>query len=171
MMSVMFMESILSAVVRNGSYTGNPQGFYYMFMSLGIIMQLLLMLFVFVIWLGMIVFLIAMTVICIISYWKIFTKAGQPGYAAIIPFYNMYILAEMVFGKGIYCLFFLAGFLPAVGQLLMMLYIGYQGYQLGRVFHKSSGFIIGLILVPIVFLPMLALGHDEYDPDMASFIF
>ena len=171
-MNMVFLESLVSALVRSGSQTTSPgQGFYFMFMSLGVILQLVFMLVFFLIWVGMFLFVIAAMAVCIISYWKIFTKAGQPGYAAIIPYYNLYVLAEMCFGKGIYCLFVLAGFLPGIGSLVMAAYMIYQSYQLGRVFNKSVGFTIGLIFVPIVFLPMLALGKDEYDPDKVSFLF
>ncbi len=46
------------------------------------------------------VIVLAVAVISLVGMWKIFVKAGKPGWGAIIPFYNMYCLFEMSFGTG-----------------------------------------------------------------------
>jgi hypothetical protein len=95
------------------------------------------------------------------SYWKIFSKAGQPGWAAIVPIYNGMVLAE-VCGKpawwGILLLVPCVGF---IFHILLML-------ELPKRFGKEIGYAIGLILLPIIFLPMLAFGSAQYIPPETS---
>jgi len=45
---------------------------------------------------GIIIFFIAIAVIMIASFWKIFEKAGEAGWQAIIPIYNIYVLLKIV---------------------------------------------------------------------------
>jgi hypothetical protein len=104
---------------------------------------------------GYIIFMLLIAVFIIACYWKIFEKAGHPGWAAIVPIYNMYILL-MIIGKPGWWLILM--FIPCVNIIIMiMIYL-----DLARVFGKSTGFGIGLILLGIVFIPILAFGDAEY---------
>lgn len=98
---------------------------------------------------------IALAVVLIISMWKIFAKAGKPGWASIVPIYNLYVLYEISWGKGIYFLLLL---IPVVNGFIGILTM----YKLGQNFGKSTGFIIGMILLPIVFMPLLAFGDSAF---------
>ena len=103
-----------------------------------------------VIWLAIMVLLIA-------SVWKVFTKAGQPGWAAIIPIYNLVVLLKII-GKPVW---WIIGFLiPIVNFIVLIL----MSLELAKVFGKSTGFAIGLMLLGIVFFPILAFGDAKYIP-------
>lgn len=105
----------------------------------------------------------AMVLIMIIGFWKIFSKAGKPGWHAIIPFLNLYTLAE-VGGKpgwwGIVAI--LVPIIPIVGAIasLVMLVMIYNGVAKG--FGKGTGFTVGLILLNPIFVLILAFGDAQY---------
>ena len=91
----------------------------------------------------------------IIVQWKIFVKAGKPGWAAIIPIYNIIILLEIV-GKPTWWIVLL--FIPLVNIVIMIMIV----HQLALSFGKEAGFTVGLILLGIVFYPILAFGSAKY---------
>lgn len=98
---------------------------------------------------------LVIAVFTIICMWKIFTKAGQPGWAAIIPFYNYYVLFEIAWGNG---LLFLLLLIPAANfVVLIILWV-----KLAQSFGYSAAFAIGLLFLPIIFLPMMAFGNNRY---------
>ena len=102
----------------------------------------------FVIWLAVMVFFIYCG-------WKIYTKAGQPGWAVIIPIYNIIVMLKII-GKPWWWIF---GFLiPFVNFLVMIL----LAVNLAKVFGKGTGFAIGLILLSFIFYPILAFGDATY---------
>ena len=102
------------------------------------------------------VFYIAIAVISIVATWKIFTKAGKPGWHSIIPFLNMYDLVQM---SGYNGWLFLLMFVPIANIVIMILmYIG-----LAKKFGKSGWFAVGLILLTFIFECILAFGSAEYE--------
>ncbi len=101
------------------------------------------------------IFIAVLILYNILITWKIFVKAGQPGWAAIIPFYNMYILSKIVFNKGWY---FLLIFIPVVSFFFSII----MYFQLGKRFGKETGFCIGLLFLSIIFMSILAFDSSEY---------
>ena len=95
-------------------------------------------------------------VIVIIGMWKIFVKAGEPGWAAIIPIYNIYIICKIT-AKPIWWLILLV-VCPPVGFVILILLT----VALAKAFGKGAGFAIGMILLPFVFYPMLGFGTASY---------
>ena len=94
-------------------------------------------------------------IIGIVSMWKLFTKAGQPGWASIIPIYNLYILCK-ISGKPGWWLILM--FIPFVNFIiLILLFLG-----LAKSFGKGAGFGLGLVFLGIIFLPILAFGDARY---------
>ena len=87
--------------------------------------------------------------------WKIFSKAGQPGWAAIIPVYNMVVLLQIV-KKPIWWILLLI--IPFVNIIIGLIVL----YRLARVFGKGIGFTLGLIFLSIIFYPILAFGKSTY---------
>ena len=87
-----------------------------------------------------------------ISYIKIFSKAAQSWWKALIPFFNLFIFTKIV-EKPLW--FFV---------LYLVLPIGYflSAFQIAKSFGKNIIFSIGLIFLPIVFFPLLAFGKSEY---------
>lgn len=104
---------------------------------------------------GTVIAALAVAIVSIIAQWKIFTKAGKPGWAAIIPFYNMYTLFEVAGMNG---WMFLLMLLPIVNIVIMiMLYV-----NLAKSFGKSTGFTVGLIFLNFIFMLILGFGSDQY---------
>ncbi|RRD94101.1 hypothetical protein EII17_09920 [Clostridiales bacterium COT073_COT-073] len=101
------------------------------------------------------IFGLILTVVMIISMWKLFAKAGEPGWAAIVPFYNLFVMYKISWGKGI---LFLLMLVPIVNAFIGLVTI----YKLGKNFGKGIGFVIGMILLPIVFMPLLAFSGAEF---------
>ena len=101
------------------------------------------------------VIVLAVCVISLVGMWKIFVKAGKPGWGAIIPFYNMYCLFEMSFGTGS---LFLLCFVPCVNVVMTIV----MWIKLAQAFGKGAGFGVGILLVPFIFLPMLGFGDAQF---------
>ncbi len=87
--------------------------------------------------------------------WKIFVKAGEPGWAAIIPFYNYYILFKITFGNG---WLFLLLLVPIVGFIFAIILY----FKLAKAFGKGTGFGFGLLFLSIIFMSILAFDSSEY---------
>ncbi|HUK84045.1 MAG TPA: DUF5684 domain-containing protein [Verrucomicrobiae bacterium] len=107
-------------------------------------------LFFIVLWLGL-------ALLMIVSMWKIFTKAGQPGWAAIIPIYNVYVLL-MVAGKPGWWLVLML--IPIVNFIIGILVV----VAVCDRFGKGVGFAIGMLFLPMIFYPMLGFGSAQYTP-------
>ena len=105
-------------------------------------------LFLYLIYIALIAFYIA----CM---WKIFVKAGKPGWAAIIPFYNILIELEIT---GLPWWFLLLVFVPIVNVVIMIMII----FNLAKVFGKSTIFGFGLLFLTFIFIPILAFSNDKY---------
>jgi hypothetical protein len=98
---------------------------------------------------------LAIIILMIAAMWKIFTKAGKPGWAAIIPIYNMIVLLEIV-GKPIW--WFILMFIPVVNIVILII----VNLELAKKFGQSVGFAIGLILLAPIFYPILGFGSARY---------
>lgn len=99
--------------------------------------------------------ILLIAIFVIVCTWKIFTKAGQPGWASLIPFYNFYVMFEIACGNG---LLFLLMLIPAANLVVqIILYV-----KLSQSFGYSAAFAIGLIFLPFIFLPILAFGNSRY---------
>lgn len=95
----------------------------------------------------------ALSILMIVSLWKIFKKAGKPGWASIIPIYNIYIMCEIAEKEWWYVLLSCVPFANIYAMIVL-----YNG--MAKRFGKSGGFVVGMILLPVVFFPMLAFGKD-----------
>jgi chromate transport protein ChrA len=95
------------------------------------------------------------TVIVIASIWKVFTKAGQPGWAAIVPIYNVVVLLRIA-GKPVWWLILLL--VPFVNFVILII----VNISLAKNFGKGAGFAIGLVLLGFIFFPILGFGDARY---------
>jgi len=102
-----------------------------------------------------IIFYVALIVLMLVSMWKIYTKAGKPGWAILIPIYNIIVLLEIV-GKPWW--FILLLLIPIVNIVVMV----WMYNLLSLSFGKDVGFTIGLIILSPIFIPLLGLGKAEY---------
>ncbi len=108
----------------------------------------------------MIIYL-AIVVLMIASLCKIFTKAGKPGWAAIVPIYNIIVMLQIC-EKPVWWIILML--IPLVNFIIaIILYVA-----LAQVFGKGVGFAIGILLLPFVFLPMLGFGSAQYKGGAAA---
>ncbi len=100
-------------------------------------------------------FYLFILVFSVVVGWKIFVKAGKPGWAAIIPIYNLIVLLEIV-GRPIWWVILM--FIPLANLIVSVILC----FDLAKSFGKSVGFGLGLLLLGIVFAPILAFGSASY---------
>lgn len=98
---------------------------------------------------------LAVIVLVIASYWKVFEKAGEPGWAAIIPIYNIYVLLKITGKPGWWLLLYLVPFVNLVFAIWTL-------NMLSKSFGKDEGFTAGLALLGFVFMPILGFGDAQY---------
>ena len=103
---------------------------------------------------GILIFLVII-VFFIVAYWRLFTKAGEPGWGAIIPIYNLYLYCKIA-GRPEWWLILL--FIPFVNIVFSLI----LAMDIAKAFSKSSGFGIGLWLLSFIFVPILAFGSATY---------
>lgn len=99
---------------------------------------------------------IVISVLLIVALWKIFEKAGEPGWAAIIPFYNTYVAFRVA---GMNPWLFLLLFIPLVNFVIAIVW----AIKLGAAFGKGGvwSFFL-LILLPFIGYVMLGFGSATY---------
>lgn len=98
---------------------------------------------------------LAIAVMVIVAMWKVFTKAGRPGWAAIIPIFNLYVLIKVAGKPGWWLILFL---IPLVNIIISLL----VAFGVAESFGKGAGFAIGLFFLPFIFYPILGFGDAEY---------
>lgn len=103
-----------------------------------------------VVWLVIIVVMIA-------AMWKVFEKAGEPGWAAIVPIYNVMVLLKIAGKPMWWILLFLIPIVNIVIGIIMNI-------DLAKAFGKGVGFGLGLLLFGPIFFPILAWGDARYQP-------
>ena len=87
--------------------------------------------------------------------WKTFEKAGKPGWASIVPIYNIIVMLEMI-GRPLWWIVLL--FIPFVGIVAAVIIM----IDFAKAFGKGAGFGVGLAFLPFVFYPMLGFGDAQY---------
>lgn len=108
------------------------------------------------------IIMLAVYVLIIIAQWKIFEKAGEKGWKSLIPIYNVVILFKISGLSPWLVLIYLTTVIPVVGYIAALVMSIILMVKLGQAFNKSSGFIVGLILLTPIFEMILAFGSSEY---------
>ena len=140
------------------------------------------------------VFIFAITVVAIVVIWKIFIKAGEKGWKAVIPFYNGYVMITKIARKS--AMYFWIPILGTVvivtviAPLILTAIMGFRGVNktgaialflfgvafyiyvfvlsillnlaIAKNFGQSTGFAVGLIILPFIFYPILAFGDSKF---------
>lgn len=107
---------------------------------------------------------LALVVFMAAAHWKMFAKAGRPGWASLIPIYNTYVILRIAEKPGWWLILL---FIPLVNLVVWILALA----GLAANFGKKDGFVVGLLLLPIVFMPILGFGaavYKERIPDRAT---
>lgn len=99
---------------------------------------------------------LALSLIVIVGLWGVFSKAGRPGWAAIIPFYNLYVLLKVAGRPGWWLVLFLIPLVNIVIWLMVAL-------DMAKAFGRSAAFgVFGLWLFAFVGYPILGFGDARY---------
>ncbi len=106
---------------------------------------------------GILVLIIQLAVIALViaGGWKAFVKAGQPGWAFIVPIYNIYIMLQMV-GRPIWWLILM--FIPFVNLVILIIVM----IDVAKAYGKGAGFGLGLAFLGFIFWPILGFGDAQY---------
>src|SRR5438067_6612899 len=106
---------------------------------------------------GMTILWLAIVLLLVASMWKLFVKAGKPGWAAIVPIYNLIVLLEIA-GKPLW--WFILFLIPVVNFIVLII----LAIAVARKFGKGTGFALGMIFLSPIFYPILAFGDSTYNP-------
>ena len=116
-----------------------------------------------------ILLMIAIYVVTVVGLWKMYVKAGRPGWAAIVPIYNWWVWVEMI-GRPRWWFWALVAsvllsWIPFIGIILgiLMFVLYLMGcLDMAKAFGRGAGTGVGLWLVPFVFAPILGFGDAQY---------
>jgi uncharacterized membrane protein YhaH (DUF805 family) len=97
----------------------------------------------------------AVGVFMLIVGWKIFTKAGQPGWGVIVPFVNVYLMLKIAGRPGWWLLLFFIPFANIIVSLILAI-------DLAKSFGQSAAFGLGLFFLGPIFGAILAFGDARY---------
>lgn len=100
-------------------------------------------------------FVLVFYVVCVIGMWKMFEKADKPGWASLIPFYNLYCLFDIAWGTG---WLFLLSFIPCVNFVISIM----LAFKMAKAYGQGTAFGFGLFLLTPIFYMILGFGDAEY---------
>jgi len=103
----------------------------------------------------LIVIYLALIILYVAAYWRLFAKAGEPGWGAIVPIYNLYLYCKIAGRPEWWLILF---FIPLVNFVFALI----LAMDIAKAFSKSSGFGIGLWLLSFIFVPILGFGQAVY---------
>ena len=98
---------------------------------------------------------LAILALQVASLWVIFRKAGEPGWAAVIPIYNLFVLVRVA---GFSWWWFLLLWIP----ILNLIAVFAIPFGLSRRFGHGAAFGLGLLFLPLIFYPVLAFGGSHH---------
>jgi hypothetical protein len=98
---------------------------------------------------------LGLAILGIAGLWKTFEKAGEPGWAAIVPIYNIYLMCKIGARPGWWTILF---FIPCVNIIIAII----VSLDIAKNFGKGAGFGIGLALLGFIFYPILGFGDARY---------
>ena len=139
---------------------------------------------------GLIIVLIAIAVFTIICMWKIFVKAGEPGWKCLIPVYGEYVFFKIAWEPMWFFitlgLTVLSNIITSVAAangnggatgfgLVLLIIVSIVSIVIGIItmiklakrFGKSGAFAVGLIFLNTIFLAILAFDSSDYDRNRA----
>jgi hypothetical protein len=94
-------------------------------------------------------------ILLIAAMWKVFSKAGQPGWAVLIPIFNLYILCKVAGRPGWWLILMLIPFVNFIIAIIL-------NVDVAKKFGNGVGFALGLIFLPFIFWPILGFGSAQY---------
>lgn len=113
-------------------------------------------------------FFIVVALVVIVGMWKTFSKAGQPGWAAIVPFYNLVVLFRIGGQSGWLALTWLLNFIPFIGGIAFLGILIWNHINVSKRFGHGVGFALGLVFLAPIFWLILGFGSSKYVGDQAA---
>jgi hypothetical protein len=104
---------------------------------------------------GVVIVYVVLLAVMIASMWKVFTKAGEPGWAAIVPIYNLIVMLKIAGKPTWWVILFL---IPCVGVVASIM----VSISIAKSFGKDAGFGLGMAFLGFIFYPILAFGDARY---------
>jgi hypothetical protein len=98
---------------------------------------------------------LGLTVVLIVAVWRIFAKAGLPGWVSLIPIYNLVKMLQLTGRSGWWILGMFVPFLNFFVAIRLV-------FDLARAFGRGVGFGFGLLLLSPIFIPILGFGDARY---------
>lgn len=112
-----------------------------------------------------IILLIILLLFYIFCGWRLFAKAGRPGWAILVPIYNIIVQFQVAKISPWWVFLYLLCIIPILGPIIILILNIYVSIKTCQAFDKGTGFTIGYIFLGFIFMPILALGNSEYDFD------
>lgn len=109
----------------------------------------------------LLLFYLAIIAVVIAGMWKTFEKAGEPGWGAIVPIYNTYLMIKIAGRPGWWLLLL---FVPIVNFIIPFVIY----YDFAKSFGRGVGYMLGLMFLSFVFFPLLGFGDAEYQGPAAA---
>jgi len=103
---------------------------------------------------GFTLVMLAVAVVLIAGFWKVFTKAGQPGWASLIPIYNLYILLKIA-GRPAWWILLMM--IPLVNMVIAIL----LAIDVAKSFGQSAGWGVVMLFL-LCGIGYLVLGFGNY---------
>jgi hypothetical protein len=103
---------------------------------------------------------VVVMLLMVAAMWKMFTKAGQPGWATLIPIYNLYVMCKIAGRPGWWLLLMLIPFVNLI--IFIVLYV-----DIAKNFGSGAGFAVGMLFLPFIFFPILGFGSAQYQGSAA----
>lgn len=100
-------------------------------------------------------FILLIGIVSVAAYWKMYAKAGYPGWAALVPIYNIYIMVKIAGKPGWWMVLM---FIPIVSIIILIII----NIGIAQNFGKGIGYGLGLTLLPLIFVPVLGFGSAQY---------
>jgi len=103
---------------------------------------------------------LALAVVAVAAQWKVFVKAGRPGWACLIPIYNIYVMCKIAGKPGWWILLMVVPIVQIVVAVLVSVGIAQR-------FGRGTGFAVGMVFLPFIFWCILGFGDATYRTESA----
>ncbi|MDD5098983.1 MAG: DUF5684 domain-containing protein [Candidatus Colwellbacteria bacterium] len=114
---------------------------------------------------GVLIVSLILSILIIAGMWKVFVKAGKPGWASIIPIYNIVVMLQIAGMSPWLAILPVLMIIPIVNIVVGIAWFVISiilSVKISKVFGKPSVYALGLIFLPFIFYPVLGFGKAQY---------
>ena len=108
------------------------------------------------------ILIIVVVVLTIIGQWKAYQKAGRKGYESLIPYHRNWVQLQLAGLEGYWVFLLLLACIPVIGWIVNLGVFIWWDIELAKSYGQSTGFGVGLALLPCIFWPILGFGKAQY---------